>query len=150
MAKMSKIDIFGSRTFTATFGQKNGAESQKNISGPLVVGLLPVLNDLQDILLAVFKSPSSHALWAVRLQGLFQQLQVFFSVLRPLFGRCELSTGHSQIQVDTSPYPGDHHCLARDVVFLSHSCHLALDILFPRSNCRQILSCESLKFPDGM
>ena len=32
---MSKIEIFGSRTFTATFGQKNGAESQKNISGPL-------------------------------------------------------------------------------------------------------------------
>ena len=34
-AKISKIGIFGSRTFTATFGPKNGAESQKNISGPL-------------------------------------------------------------------------------------------------------------------
>ena len=37
-AKISKIGIFGSRTFTATFGPKNGAESQKNISGPLIPG----------------------------------------------------------------------------------------------------------------
>ena len=33
---MSKKYIFESRTFAATFVLKKGAESQKNISGPLI------------------------------------------------------------------------------------------------------------------
>ena len=37
MAKNSKNSIFGSHTFAANFVFKNGAESQKNISGPLVM-----------------------------------------------------------------------------------------------------------------
>ena len=43
MAKISKIYSFGSCTFTATFGFLNGAESQKKISGPLLVTKNPDL-----------------------------------------------------------------------------------------------------------